>query len=173
RPINQEALLPVNRTSRMIAALHTKETGTMTHQFHNAAFSHAHSIVAANLHAAAERGLATFKDFSDGAIAGARDRHEAMTRFADNLWTSKKLLDDELAQYCTENIQALFGAVERIAQAKSAVELVQLQSDFMRTFTAQVTKQAHELVRLSMGASEQALQATEARANGGKRSSSH
>ena len=145
----------------------------MTRQFRNDAFTHAHSLVAANFHAAAERGLATFKDLYDGAIADARDRREALTRFADNLWTSKKLLDDELAQYCTENIQALFGAVERIAQAKSAVELVQLQSDFMRSFTAQVTKQARELVRLSMGASEQALQATEARANSDKRSSSH
>jgi len=145
----------------------------MTRQFRNDAFTHAHSLVAANFHAAAERGLATFKDLYDGAIADARDRREALTRFADNLWTSKKLLDDELAQYCTENIQALFGAVERIAQAKSALELVQLQSDFMRSFTAQVTKQARELVRLSMGASEQALQATEARANSDKRSSSH
>src|SRR5690349_16737529 len=104
RSINQEALLPVNRTSRMIAAPHTKETGTMTRQFHNAALAHAHSVVAANFHGLAERGLATFKDFSDGAIAGARDRHEALTRFADNLWTSKKLLDDELAHYCSENI---------------------------------------------------------------------
>jgi len=156
----------------MIAALHTKETGTMTHQFHNAAFSHAHSIVAANLHAAAERGLATFKDFSDGAIAGARDRHEALTRFADNLWTSKKLLDDELAQYCSENIQALFGAVERIAQAKSGLEVVQLQSEFVRTFTAQVAKQASEIVRLSVSASEQALQATQALSNSGKGKSS-
>ena len=142
----------------------------MTHQFHNAAFSHAHSIVAANLHAAAERGLATFKDFSDGAIAGARDRHEALTRFADNLWTSKKLLDDELAQYCSENIQALFGAVERIAQAKSGLEVVQLQSEFMRTFTAQVAKQASEIVRLSLSASEQALQATQAHSGKGKSS---
>jgi hypothetical protein len=156
----------------MIAALHTKETGSMTHQFHNAAFSHAHSVVAANLHAAAERGLATFKDFSVGAIAGARDRHEALTRFADNLWTSKKLFDDELAQYCSENIQALFGAVERIAQAKSGLEIVQLQSDFMRTFTAQVAKQAREIVRLSVSASEQALEATQARSNSGKDKSS-
>jgi hypothetical protein len=146
----------------------------MTRQFRNDAFSHAHSIVAANFHAAAERGLATFKDLYDGAIADARDRHEALTRFADNLWTSKKLLDDELAQYCTQNIQALFGAVERIAQAKSALELVQLQSEFMRTFTAQVTKQAHEFVRLSVGASEQALQATRVRSDSdpGKGSSS-
>jgi len=137
----------------------------MTHQFRYAAFSHPHSVVAANFHGLAERGLASFRDFSDGAIAGARDRHKALTRFADNLWTSKKLLDDELAQYCSENIQALFSAVERIAQAKSALEVVQLQSDFMRTFTAQVTKQAREIVRLSVGASEQALQATRAKSN--------
>jgi hypothetical protein len=146
----------------MIAALHTKETGTMSRQFRNAAFAHAHSVMAANFHGLAEQGLATFKDFSDGAIAGARDRHEALMRFADNLWTSKKLLDDELAQYCSENIQAFFGAVERIAQAKSALEVVQLQSEFTRTLTAQVAKQAREIVRLSMSASEQALQATRA-----------
>jgi hypothetical protein len=155
----------------MIAALHTKETGTMTRQFRNAAFSHAHSVVAANFHAASERGLETFKDFSDGAIACARDRHEAMTRFADNLWTSKKLLDDELAHYVSENIQAVFGAFERITQAKSGLELVQLQSEFMRTFTAQVAKQAREFVRLSVSASEQALQATSARSNSGRTNS--
>jgi hypothetical protein len=155
----------------MIAALHTKETGTMTRQFPNAAFSHAHSVVAANFHAASERGLETFKDFSDGAVACARDRHEALTRFADNLWTSKKLLDDELAHYVSENIQAVFGAVERIAQAKSGLELVQLQSEFMRTFTAQVAKQAREFVRLSVSASEQALHATWARSNSGRANS--
>lgn len=141
----------------------------MTRQFRNAAFSH--SVVAANFHAASERGLETFKDFSDGAIACARDRHEAMTRFADNLWTSKKLLDDELAHYVSENIQAVFGAAERIAQAKSGLELVQLQSEFMRTFTAQVAKQAREFVRLSVSASEQALQATWARSNSGRANS--
>jgi hypothetical protein len=156
----------------MIAALHTKETGTMTRQFHNAALTHAHSVVAANFHGLAERGLATFKDFSDGAIAGARDRHEALTRFADNLWTSKKLLDDELAHYVSENIQAVFGAAERIAQAKSGLELVQLQSEFMRTFTSQVAKQAREFVRLSVSASEQALQATRGGPNSDKGNSS-
>jgi hypothetical protein len=155
----------------MIAALHTKETGTMTRQLRNAAFSHAHSVVAANFHAASERGLETFKDFSDGAIACARDRHEALTRFADNWWTSKKLLDDELAHYMSENIQAVFSGVESIAQAKSGLELVQLQSDFMRAFTAQVVKQAREIVRLSVSASEQAVQATRARSNSGRASS--
>jgi hypothetical protein len=144
----------------------------MTPQFRNDAFSHSHSVVTANFHGLAERGLATFKDFSAGAIARARDRHQVLTRYADNLWTSKKLLDDELAQYCSENIQALFGAVERIAQAKSVLEVVQLQSDFMRTFSAQVTKQAHEFVRLSVGASEQALEATRALSHSGKSNSS-
>lgn len=143
----------------------------MTRQFRNAAFSHTHSVVAANFHAASERGLETLKDFSDGAIACARDRHEAMTRFADNLWTSKKLLDDELAHYMSENIQAVFGAVERIAQAKSGLEVVQLQSEFMRNFSAQVAKQVREIVRLSVSASEQALQATGARSNSGKANS--
>jgi hypothetical protein len=156
----------------MIAAPHAKETGTMTRQFHNAALAHAHSVVAANFHGLAERGLATFKDFSDGAIAGARDRHEALTRFADNLWTSKKLLDDELAHYCSENIRAFFGTVERIAQAKSVLEVVQLQNEYVRTFTAQAAKQAREIVRLSVSASEQALQATRGGPNSDKGNSS-
>jgi len=144
----------------------------MTQQFRNDTFTRAHSAVAANLHGMAEQGLATFKHLYDGAIADARDRREALTRFADNLWTSKKLLDDELAQYCTENSHALFSAIERIAQAKSALEVVQLQSEFMRTFAAQVTKQARELVVLSVGASEQALQATQGRTNSDKGNSS-
>jgi hypothetical protein len=152
----------------MIAAPHTKETGTMTRQFHNAAFAHAHSVVAANFHGLAERGLATFKEFSDGAIAGARVRHEAMTRLADNLWTSKKLLDDELAHYCSENIRAFFGVAERIAQAKSVLEVVQLQNEYVHTCTTQAAKQAREIVRLSVSASEQALQATRGGPNSDK-----
>jgi len=143
----------------------------MTPQFREATFAYAHSAVAANFHAAAERGLETFKDFSDGAIADARNRQAALTRFADNLWTSKKLLDDELTQYLSENMQTLFAAVERIAQAKSALEVVQLQSEFMRTFSAQVAKQTREIVRLSVSASEQALQATRVRSNSGQRNS--
>src|SRR5262245_30342154 len=137
----------------------------MTRQYRQDAFSRAHGVVAANIHAAAERGMATFKDISDSAIAAASDRHDALTRFADNLWTSKKLFDDEIAHYCTENFEVLFSTLERMAQAKSAAEIVELQSDFVRTFTARVTDQARELLRLSVGASEHALQAVRAQSN--------
>jgi len=123
------------------------------------AFLRAHSVVAENFQEATERGLQRFKVLSDGAAAAARARHEALTRFADNLWMSKKLLDDEVAQYYTDNLHAFFSAVERVTQAKSASEIVELQNDFARTFTAQVTNQAREIVRLSTRASKQALQA--------------
>jgi hypothetical protein len=136
----------------------------MTSQFRHAAFSGAHSV-AANVHAAAEQGLANFKELSDSAVAAARDRHDALMRFADNMWTSKKLVDDELAQYWTENVKSLFRAMERTAQAKSAAEIVQLQAEFARSFTAQVTNQAREIVRLSLGASEHALEALRPRSS--------
>jgi hypothetical protein len=149
----------------MIAAPHTEGNWAMTPQLRYDAFMRAHSVVAENFQEAAERGLARFKALSDSAAAAARERHEALTRFADNLWMSKKLLDDEVAQYCTENLHSFFSAIERVAQAKSASEIVELQNDFARTFTAQVTNQAREIVRLSTRASKQALQAIGARSN--------
>jgi hypothetical protein len=126
----------------------------MTRQFRNAAFSRAHSVADAQF----QGGLATFKVLADNAVTTAHDRHDALTRFADNLWTSMKLLDDEVAQYCIENFQAWCGVFQRIAQAKSAAEIVELQNDFLRALGAQATEQTREIMRLSLGASARALQ---------------
>jgi phasin family protein len=139
----------------MVALLHTGGTEVMTRQYRDAAFSRGHSVAAAHF----QGSLATFKVLADSAVTTAHDRHDALTRFADDLWTSMKLLDDEVAQYWTENFQAWCGVVQRLAQAKSPAEIIELQSDFLRALGAQATEQTREIMRLSLGASARALQA--------------
>src|SRR5689334_10380003 len=128
----------------MIAALHTERYRAMTHHYRYAAFFHGHSGAFESFHDATQRGLQALKTLSDTAVAAARRQHDALTRSGDNLWVSKKLLDDEVVQYCTDNVRLLFATMERLAQAQSAVEIVAAQSEFACTFTIQVTNQARE-----------------------------
>ena len=126
----------------------------MNQQFGKQAFDHADKLFKdllgpGNFQALSEQAVAASRDFYEKTAIATQDGAKALTEIADTAWGSTKLLNEKLKHNLMTNFEATFTAAHAIATAKSLLEMVKLQSDYIQKLTAQVTEQTKEYIDLS------------------------
>ena len=136
----------------------------MTQQFGAFAFGQAETFLGAprGFQALAEKGVAASKQVCDKATVSTQDQARALTEIVDAAWSSAKLLNEKVLENWAVNVAATFSAVQQITAAKSLPEIAKAQSDFMRMYAAQTTRQGAELVGLAARASEHVFETVKA-----------
>jgi hypothetical protein len=102
----------------------------------------------------AKQGVAASQEFCTKTTAVAQDSAKALTEIADTAWGGTKMLNDNIVQNLTANVEAAFTAAHEIATAKSLSEIGKIQSEFIQKFAARATEQTKEFVDLSTRATQ-------------------